>query len=152
MSEKIWKELKDQNDLDELMNIFGRFHDSCIKESYMWTEHYVNEDLVMRLSVKRDVRVRILIQRQCLNPSAIELMFEEVTKILITPSPEDYDSLIYEATFLHTNGTFYWADDRSWIPDEQGFSSGNWISSKKVKWRDASDWMGKTLRYAPKDI
>jgi len=153
MPENFWRDLQNQNDLDILMNAFGWFHDSCIKELFMWTEHYVNEDLSMSLSADRDHKVRILIQRQYTNPAAIELMFEEVTQLFIVPSPEKYDSIILEATFLQKDGLFFWADDQNWDPDGQNkFATVNWISSKKVKWRDASDWIGKTLRYGPNDF
>lgn len=148
-----WFDLHNQNDLDQLMDSFGWFHDSCIKELFMWTEHYVNENLSMSTSANRDHRVRLLIQRQYRNPTAIELMFEEVTQIFIAPSPENSDSIIFEATFIHKNGLFYWADDSNWYPEGQyNFADVNWISSKKVKWRDASDWIGKKLRYGPNDI
>jgi hypothetical protein len=153
MSGTEWQVLQDQTDLDSLMNLFGWFHDSCIKELFMWTDHYVNHDLSMSVSGDRDNRVRVLIQRQYTNPTAVELMFEEVTQIYIVPSPENYDSIIYEATFLFRDGLFYWADDRNWDPDGKcRHASVNWISSRKVKWRDASDWIGKTLRYGPREI
>ncbi|MCU6713052.1 hypothetical protein M6D81_30570 [Paenibacillus sp. J5C_2022] len=143
-----WQELKSQKDLNELMKLFGWFHDSCIKEMHMWTDHNVNPDLSMSLSVVRDNRVRILIHRQYKDPTAIELLFEEVTQIYISPSPENHDSIIYEATFIYQDGNYYWADDRNWEPEGQNkFASVNWISSKKVSWRDASDWIGKTIRY-----
>ncbi|RXZ81968.1 hypothetical protein EBB07_13145 [Paenibacillaceae bacterium] len=148
----IWHDLKNQEDLDKFMQSFGWFHDSCIKEMYLWTDHYVDEDLSMSLSVNRDHRVRLLIQRQDIAPSTIELLFEEITHIYLSPSPENHDSLIYEATFLFRNGLFYWADDRNWDPEgKHRFAEVNWISSKKVKWRDASAWIGKKLRYGPND-
>jgi hypothetical protein len=71
------------------------FHDSCIKELYMWTDHYVNKDLSMSISASRDHRVRLLIQRQSINPTAIELIFDELVQLYINPSPEDYDSIIF---------------------------------------------------------
>ena len=150
MSKNIWHDLQNQNDLDKLMELFGGFHDSCIKELFMWTDHYVKEDLSMSLSAHRDHKVRVLIQRQNRNPTAIELMFEEVTRIFIVPSPENFDSIIFGASFIHKNDMFYWADDSNWDPEGQyKFAAVNWISSKKVKWRDASDWIGKEMRYGP---
>lgn len=152
MPKNNWDELKDQKDLDNLMNLFGRFHDSCIKEMYMWTDHHVNEDLSMSISGDRDHRVRLLIQRQYRDPSVIELLFEEVTQIFITPSPENFDSIIYGAKFMHINEIFYWADNGNWDPNgDCKYGSVNWISAKKVKWRDASDWMGETNRYGPNE-
>lgn len=147
-----WKEVGNQNDIDELINLFGGFHDSCIKELYMWTDHYVDEDLSMSVSSNRDHRVRLLIQRQRSNPVAIELIFEELVQLYINPSPENYDSIISEATFIQEEDLFYWADDGNWNPKgPYKHANINWICSKKVKWRDASEWIGETLRYGPKD-
>lgn len=148
MIDKQWIELKNQKDLDVVMECFGRFHDSCIRELHMWTDHYVNHDLSMSVSTGLDHNIRLLVQRQAENRCAIELLFEKVTQLYIKPSPENYDSIIFEATFLQKNGLFYWADDSNWDPDgEAKYSAVNWICSKAVRWRDASEWLGSALRY-----
>lgn len=72
----IWNELNDSNDIEKLLKTFGGFHDSCLKELYMWTESYVDENLSMTMSIDLDTNVRILFQRQWDNPSAIELLFD----------------------------------------------------------------------------
>ena len=59
-----WKPLSSQADLDQLMNIFGHFHDGCIREAHVWTEHFVDTDLRMSCTGDLDTRVRLLIQRQ----------------------------------------------------------------------------------------
>lgn len=149
-----WNILRDQDDLSSLLYIFGWFHDSCIREMHMWTDHYVNSDLSMSLSPELDHNVRLLIQRQANNPLAIELLFNQVTQIYIKPSPEDYDSLINEGTLLYRDGIFYWATDSNWDPDSNSlFTSVNWISSKQLSWREVNEWTGNDLRYGPmKDL
>ena len=76
----------------------------------------------------------------------MELVFEEVTRLTVVPSPENYGSEIFEATLLVDDGLIYFADVADWSPksDDQ---DATWISAKKLKWRDASDWMGEELRY-----
>ncbi|WP_338749483.1 hypothetical protein [Bacillus sp. FJAT-52991] len=142
-----WKEVKDSKDIENLLKLFGGFHDSCLKELYMWTESYVDEDLSMGMSTELDTNVRILFQRQFCNPSAIEILFEGVTQFHIVPSPINYDSIIYEAKIILHNGLFYWVDDYEWEPDGVTHGAENWISSKSLKWRDVSSWMGKQNRY-----
>ncbi|QFT89666.1 hypothetical protein FIU87_13475 [Bacillus sp. THAF10] len=142
-----WKELKNRNDIEYLLDTFGRFHDSCLKELYMSTESYVDEYLSMDMSTDLDTNVRILFQRQCDNPSAIELLFEGVTQFHIVPSPINDDSIIYEAKLILHEGLFYWAADDDWEPDKFFQSENSWISSKYLKWRDVSSWMGKRSRY-----
>jgi hypothetical protein len=142
-----WKELKDNNDIDNFIDAFGGFHDSCLKELYMWTESYVDENLSMGMSADLDTNVRILFQRQCSNPSAIELLFEGVTQFHIVPSPINHDRIIYEAKLILHEGLFYWAVGDEWEPNNFNQGTNSWISARNLKWRDVSLWMGKRSRY-----
>ena len=100
MNEMNWKEIKTQADAEALMDLFGGFHDGCIREAHLWTDHYVAPDLSMMCPGKLDNRIRILVQRQFKNPAAIELLFEEVTRFNLAPTPDNCDSIIFEATLL----------------------------------------------------
>lgn len=71
-----WNALNSQSDLNALLQLFGRFHDGCLREAHIWTEHSVNSEMVMSVSGDLDTRVRLLIQRQWRDPSAIELLFD----------------------------------------------------------------------------
>lgn len=143
-----WIEIKDQSDINDLLEYFGYFHDGCLREMYMWTGTYVKENLSMVVPGALDTNVRMLFQRQFSNPSAIELLFEHVTGIQIIPSPENYDSIIQDAIIRKLEDTFYWADGYDWHPIENPDACSNWISAKKIKWREVNDWMGKQNRYA----
>lgn len=142
-----WNEIKDIKDINDFMERFGWFSDSCLKELHLWTEHFVEKDLSMAISPNLDCKIKVLFQRQDTNPSAIEMLFEQVTRVNIIPSPENYDSIIFSATLISIDGTFYWADDEAWKPDDPSKYAVSWISSKKIKWRDVSEWMGAELRY-----
>ncbi|PEI90320.1 hypothetical protein CN679_18005 [Bacillus pseudomycoides] len=140
-----WNTIKTKEDIENLLHLFGGFHDSCLKELYMWTDSFVGEDLSMR--VLSGTNVRILFQRQYENPSAIELLFEGVTQFHLTPPPENRDSTIFGASLLLQNNLFYWADDIGWKPNEVTPYEISWIAAKSVKWRDVSSWMGDKMRY-----
>jgi len=140
-----WIEVKDNKDIKNLLNIFGRFHDSCIKELYMWNESYVDGNLTMGMSPELP-NVRILFQRQYRDPSAIELLFEGVTQFHIVPG-QNYDTVILRANLILHEGLFYWTDDVNFEPEDYTLGINNWISTKSLKWRDASSWMGKQNRY-----
>jgi len=142
-----WKPLSSQADLDQLMSLFGGFHDSCVREAHIWTEHFVDSELRMSCSGDLDTRVRLLIQRQYRGPSAIELLFEQVVTFHLQPSPENYDSIIFGAAMLCRGGTFYWAEDAGWSPESPKRDETSWIAAKKLSSRDASEWMGSDLRY-----
>lgn len=142
-----WNKINDSKDIENFMDLFGGFHDSCLKELYMSTGTFVNEDLSMSMSVNLDTCVRILFQRQDREPSAIELLFKGVTHFHIQPRAEDQDSVIYGAKLLLEEGQFYWAEDEEWQIDHPFLHSVSWISAKEIYWRDVSSWMGKKQRY-----
>jgi hypothetical protein len=151
MSAIAWNHLFSKADTDSLLKVFGDFHDSCLREAHVWTEHWVGSDLHMHCSGELDTRVRLLIQRQFSPPSAIEILFEQVVTFHLQPSPHNYDSIILGATMLFETDTFYWADAGGWSPEANDRDQATWIAAKKVSWRDASDLMGANLRYGIHD-
>ena len=146
-----WQEIKTQADADALIVRFDGFHDSCIREAHIWTDSWVSPDLSMSVGVNLDTRVRLHIQRQWKNPMAIELLFEEVTRFNLAPSPEDSDSIINYVTMIVLDGSIYWASARNWDPDNPDCNSYSWISARKLKWREVDGWLGEALQYGPKE-
>ena len=147
----MWTEIHSQADLEGLMHTFGDFHDACLREMHLWAESYVGNDLSMSCPGHLDNHLRLLIQRQSSDPSAIELLFDEVRRINVVPSPDNYDSIIFDATLLLQAGVFYWADVGRWLPDQEDSMNATWIAANKLKWRNASEWMGEELRYGPQE-
>ncbi len=141
-----WFTVRSEPDVEKLMNEFGEFHDGCLREVHIWTGHYVDEDLSMVCASELDTQVRMLIQRQFRNPSAIELLFEQVTAFHLSPSPQNYDSIIFTATLkFKEDGSIYWADNYG----EEQDDDVTWVTAKVLSWRPVSEWMGKQLRYGP---
>jgi hypothetical protein len=143
-----WQEIKTQEDADALMGAFGGFHDGCLKEAHLWTGHWVAPDLSMSCPANLDNRIRFLVQRQSRNPSAIELLFEEVTRFNLVPTPENYESIIFSATLLVRDGIVFWSPEGDWRPDKVGKDECTWVSARKLRWREVP-WMGEELRYGP---
>ena len=145
-----WSQVATQADADALMDLFGGFHDGCIREAHLWTDHWVAPDLSMSCPGHLDNRIRFLVQRQFRNPSAIELLFEEVTRFNLVPSPENYDSIIFSATLLMQGQVIFWSPDGNWRPDDPQRDDSTWISARKLYWREVS-WLGEDLRYGPRE-
>ena len=57
-----WQALQNPSQLEELMHLFGNFHDSCVREIHAVTGHYVHENLSM--TADRRIKVHMLIERQ----------------------------------------------------------------------------------------
>lgn len=95
-----WVEIQGNDDIKEFLERFGHFHDSCLKELMMWTDSYVDNSRSMRVGEGLDTKIQMLFQRQFLNPSAIELLFEVVTHFQLKPRAENDDSIIYDAALM----------------------------------------------------
>lgn len=145
-----WKDIKTQSEADALLSIFGYFHDACIRELHMWTEHWVSENLSMACNGDLDTKIRILIQRQFENPSSIELLFEEVERFNLVPSPENYDSIIYEAVLLVKEDGIYWSPEDDWSLESSDRDECTWLKARQLKWREVN-WLGEQLHYGPKE-
>jgi hypothetical protein len=144
-----WTKIETKDDIDQLLHAFGRFHDACLREAHIWTEHHVDEDMSMACPGNLDTHIRLLFQRQWRSPSAIELLFHQVVRFNLVPSPEGSDSIIFDATLLLQDGIFYWAEWRDWTPGSADRNAITWVAAKELLWRDASEWMGRQLRYGP---
>jgi hypothetical protein len=153
MGTNILNRIRSKADIDNLLTAFGGFHDGCLREAHIWTESWVAPDLRMHCASDLDTRIRLLVQRQGRDPSAIELVFEQVVTFHLQPSPQNYDSISFEATMLLDGDTYYWAEASGWSYTADNRDAVTWIAAKKVSWRDVSDWMGADLRYgAPGSI
>jgi hypothetical protein len=139
-----WRRVVSEADVEELLSAFGGFHDSCLREVHVWTEHYVSEDLSMACPGHLDSHVRMLFQRQARPICGLELLFHQVFGFRYSPSPANADSIIFDADLALNDGVFYWCNDFG-TTDAQDDTS--WIRAKELWWRDASDWMGSELRY-----
>ncbi len=145
-----WKEVKTQTDANLLLEVFGEFHDSCIHEAHLFTGHYVADNLAMACPSNLDNNIRLLVQRQFKDPASIELLFEEITRFNLVPTPENYDSVIFGATLLVKDNYIYWSTEMNWSPKSATRDDATWISSKKLRWRQC-DLLGEKYWYGPTD-
>ena len=145
MSES-WTKLQSQADADRLLDVFGGFHDACLKEAHVATGHYVAENLAMGFG---ETTVRLLIQRQFEAPSAIEMLFEGVVRFNLVAARKGYVCIISSATLLVGEGGCHWADRGGWTPGSPDAGEVTWVEARSALWRHASGWMGPQLRYGP---
>jgi hypothetical protein len=127
------------------MQLFGSFHDACLHEVHLATGHYVEENLSMRADWR--TTVLMLFQRQFRDPSAIELRFEEVLGLHVSPPLPNYEAIIFHAAFFVRDGVYYWAESGNWEPGLSAHDETTWVAARKVYWREASNWLGPRLRY-----
>lgn len=139
-----WIEVNSKEDVDYLNDIFGNFHDSCLKEICFSSGGYVQEDLSMH-ALGQPI-ARFLFQRQWENPSAIEIEFRDVIQINIKPEGEnEFVDIMIEHLYLYDN-IFFWSA-RDYEIHEADKDCHTWISAKSVYWRIRDDFLGNKKIY-----
>jgi hypothetical protein len=137
----MWTEIKDNTDINNLMDLYGRFHDSCLRDIYISTREFVDEKLAMHFDNR--LMASLLFQRQFGPNTVIELKFEDIERFNFLPFNETESAVIYDATLIIAKGLFYWADFAGW---EIGDNDSIWISGKKLFWRLRPELIGNVKR------
>lgn len=130
----MWTEIKTQSDIDSLLELYGFFHDSCIRDFHISTRAYVEKNLSMGFD--NTLTISILFQRQFSPNSVLELKFEDAVKFNYYP----YDDIIYDASIIIEDGLFYWTES------EINDLSSTWICGEKLYWRFRPELLGNIER------
>jgi hypothetical protein len=137
----MWTEIKGQKDIDKLLNDYGYFHDSCLRDIYISTREFIDEGLAMHFDNK--LTASLLFQRQFGSMTVLEIKFEDIEQFNFRPFEETTNAVIYDATLMIANGLFYWADFADW---KMGDNDSIWISGKKLFWRLRPELIGNIKR------
>ncbi|MEQ1820943.1 MAG: hypothetical protein ABL949_00355 [Fimbriimonadaceae bacterium] len=136
-----WKEVKTKQEVEELNNHFGGFHDACLKEALGWGGFNVSDELTMACGFWHNLRV--LFQRQWKNPSAIEVVFLDLQEFRWSPAAPEYCGYTLDAGLYLQDGLIICSDVAV------GHTPTLYIAAQSLWWRDASDWMGEEMRLGP---
>lgn len=147
-----FSKISTQEDIQELMNKFGYFHDSCIKEIRYISGGYVSKrtsDINRPMYPVNSRRsVHIIFQSQNAEYSVIEMKFDFIQKLNLAPRNEDYDCVIYDASLVVIGDLFYWSEWGNFKMEDIEIENGTWISSKEVGWRQLpEECLGDRLIY-----
>ncbi len=137
----MWKKISDEIDLKNLMDSFGNFHDSCLKEMSFSTGAFVDTDLSM--AMVNNPQARFVFQRQSENPSTIEIVFKNVTRINIRPPEINNTPEIFCAKIVKHDDIYYWAENDTWSIGGENRDDFTWISATELSWREREDLLGK---------
>jgi hypothetical protein len=132
-----WNKIKKESDIEKLLESYGGFHDSCLKDLYISTGDFVDNKMAMNFS--GELTASLIFQRQYKTNTVIELKFEGVKQFNFKPE----GSVIYDATLIMAEGYFYWADFKDW---EIGDNDAIWINGKNLSWRIRPDLIGNINR------
>jgi len=142
-----WQEIKTAEQASAFLKLFGHFHDGCIREAHLFTGHHVRSDLSMVVSGELDTSMKFLVQRQFKKPSCVELLFEQITRINIVPTDQNYDSIIYNSSISVEGGDITWIIEKVSTADRLEANVDTWVRAKKLSWREANQNIGSDLIY-----
>lgn len=132
---ELWTIINNQTDINNFMEAFSHFHDSCIKKLEFITGMYVSDDKSMGFD--KNNYIKIIFQSQF--GITVELLFEEVKQLNIHHYNTDkYFNMFFDSSFFIKDDLIYWSDSA----DEDTFSNTadlTYIYSKKVKYRFIDD-------------
>ena len=139
-----WTIIKSQEDVDCMNEMFGEFHDCCLKEVCFSTGGYVSGDLSMNV-ISLPI-ARFLFQRQMRNPSVIEVEFKDIIQINIKPVEKDQGVDIIGTHLYLEEGIFFWSEKDYEFHDSDK-DKYTWIAARFVQWRERDDLLGGKMVY-----
>jgi len=145
----MWNEINNDKDLNSFMDMHYGFHDSCVKELKYISGAYVDENLSM-YPINDQRVLKIIIQRQFENSSAIELEFIGLKCLKMFPSDENYTCEILDATMILKEDCIYWCDCGGLSEADLESYTGTMICASKVRWRVADEYIGQKEIYIAK--
>ena len=144
-----WKQVETTEDIDELLQTFHGFHDSCITSIRYESGNYVDKDGSMIFAGIHDYELHMIFQSQW-DPQTVELCFNGVRQLFLVGLEDNYNNDIYDAYLGFQNDLFpsrfrgpkrmiVWADDSGFdIHDMTGDliePAVTYVIANTLKWR-----------------
>ncbi|MCL2678089.1 MAG: hypothetical protein FWE85_03445 [Clostridiales bacterium] len=140
-----WHSIKSNSDINSLLEFYGGFHDSCIKEIRYTSGAWVDADMAMHMGEQEDWQVDIVFQRQW-EPISIELRFTGMRKMNIAGWQRNYYCDIYDCYLAFHNDLITCLDEILIVwADNAGFESKNFSERCIIEEPGASFIIAKNL-------
>lgn len=139
-----WTEIKNQKDIDSLMETTGGFHDSCLKELKYLSGMFVDDNhSMLAFNSKRQIHMILQSQRE---PCTIEIIFDKISCMHLNPTDESYDGIIMGAHIAIEDGNFIWFDSDDFQNSYEELYNHQFITyikSEKIKWKIHNEYVGE---------
>lgn len=142
----MWNEITDDVDKNKFMEMVSYFHDSCIKEAKYISGAYVDEKRSM-YPINNQRRLKVIIQRQSKDASMIELEFEGLKYLKLSPLDCDFTCEILDSTLILHNDSVLWFDEGGLSEADLSAHNGTVVSATKLRWRIIDNCMGNNEFY-----
>ncbi len=142
----MWQLINTNEEILLFMERVCYFHDCCIKEIRYLSGAYVSEKLSMfPLNNRRELRV--VIQRQSEMESMIEMEFQGLKTMKLSPVDERFTCEIVGSSMIIQNGNIYWGDCNDLSKSNLEDYASIWICASKLRWRCVENQMGEKEYY-----
>ena len=128
----MWNEIKNELDIETLMNEYGGFHDSCIVSINYHSGAFVDDKGTMAFGGLLEHCIEMILHSQWKNP--IELRFTGVRKCNIVGWEDNYFCDIFGASLnFHSDLLGKTRDDRLIVwADSDGFNPANYTEENPI--------------------
>ena len=139
----MWNEIHTEDEIKNLMKLYGGFHDACLKEIRYISGAHVGDNLAM--NPFNNIRtVDVIFQRQYRNPTVIVMRFIGLDVLHLCPQKENYTCDIHNVMMFFKDGLIYWVD--GWVTESQVEEyGGTWICAEKIQWRVIDECIGDSI-------
>ena len=135
--DQVWNSVTTVDELEAFLRVVGGFHDGIIKEVHWVNRDSIAENLMMTPYTLSDARM--LVQRQWREPSAVEIVFESIWRLKL-----ETVGFVFSTTAGTEESSVELGPSRQLLTLD--FENAE-VAFERMKWRDASDWMGPDLRF-----
>ena len=125
-----WNYIEDSCDINSLMDYFGGFHDSVIREIHYESGDYM-EGGTMYLSPSCAKKLRMVFDSSWAN--SIEIVFESVRLLRLVPPGENYLGDLFNASIFIDNLEVYFYDE--YLKERPKSHDGTWVKALGMRWR-----------------
>ena len=129
---KGWNYIEDVGDINRLMDYFGGFHDSVIREIHYESGDYTDGE-TMFLSPSCTKKIRMVFDSSWAD--SIEIVFEAVRLLQLVPPGENYLGDLYDASIFIDHFEVYFYDE--YLKERPASHDGTWIKALGMRWRAA---------------
>ncbi len=140
-----WKRIETRDDIDELMERVGGFHDSCLVSASFQTGKYVDASGAMFLSYTPETYEATLTVHNQWTKKPLDLRFTGVYKVNLTGYHEKDDGIIYDAHLAFHEDVpqapgkrlIVWADWEPFSPGETDIDDlTSYVYAESLSWRE----------------
>jgi hypothetical protein len=141
----MWNEINTEQELHNFLELYGGFHDCCLKELKYISGAFVNQNLGM-IPMNDQRKLCIIFQRQYEKFTVIEMEFSGLLKLSLCPDIKPYTCEILDTSMFFEDGKIYWGAS-DWFKEQRERYEGTWLCAEKVRWRNVDEYIGSEEIY-----